>query len=263
MTEILSSLIIQLVMSVGIIVLAGAIIAACNKLFYKCVYTRGSPAVYLTGVIGTPVHEMSHAIMCLIFGHKITEIKLFQIDDSSGALGYVNHRYNPKNVYQQAGNFFIGIAPVLIGSLVLFLLMYLLVPSVAAGTRAAADSFIANTSVGGFGSYVLGVFTSLFNPLNLSDPLWWLFILLSAFISLHMTLSKADIKGGARGFLYLLAVVVIVDVILFFFGNALAVFTHAAIIFGAYLLSVLTLSLVITLLLTIAVLPIGFVRKRI
>lgn len=262
MMEIVRSLLIQLIMTVGIIVLAGVIIAACNKLFYRCVYTRGSPVVFLTGIVGTPVHELSHALMCLLFGHRITEMKLFQTDDSSGVLGYVNHSYNRKNVYQQAGNFFIGIAPIVVGSLVLFLLMYLLAPAVFVATRAAADAFIADTGVAAFGGYLLGVLGALFNVQNLGDPLWWVFIVLSTFIALHMTLSGADIKGGVQGFVYLLLVLIVVDVVLYFFGNALGIFTGGVIVVGAYLLSVLTLSLVMTLLLTLIALPIGLARRR-
>ena len=102
----------------------------CNRLFYSSIGNKSKVLCYATGFIGTPIHELSHALMCLIFGHKITEIKLFQINSADGVLGYVKHSYNPKNIYQRVGNFFIGTAPVIIGFLILTGLFDLLLPDI-------------------------------------------------------------------------------------------------------------------------------------
>jgi hypothetical protein len=61
----------------------------------------------VTGVVGVPIHELSHATFALIFGHKIKSIKLFQKPDENEVMGYVQHSYNQGSIYQQAGNFFI------------------------------------------------------------------------------------------------------------------------------------------------------------
>jgi hypothetical protein len=78
----------------------------------------------LFGWLGTSVHELSHAIFCFIFGHKIVDIKLFSPDPETGTLGYVEHSYNRRNIYQMIGNFFIGVGPVILGSAVIYLLFY-------------------------------------------------------------------------------------------------------------------------------------------
>jgi hypothetical protein len=78
----------------------------------------------LCGWLGTIVHELGHAFFCVIFGHKITDMKLFSPNPETGALGYVKHTYNRKNIYQLVGNFFIGIGPILLGTVVIFLLAY-------------------------------------------------------------------------------------------------------------------------------------------
>jgi len=80
----------------------------------------------LFGWLGTIVHELGHAIFCIVFGHKITAMKLFDPDPKTGTLGYVEHSYNSANVYQQVGNFFIGIGPILLGTAIIYFLSYLL-----------------------------------------------------------------------------------------------------------------------------------------
>lgn len=117
-----------MVFTLGFVFLFGKVIALCNGAFYRNFGSKGRAVCYATGFIGTPVHEASHALMCLIFGHKIVEIKFFQPNSSDGTLGYVRHSYNPKNIYQKVGCLFIGIAPVLVGALILAGLLYLLLP---------------------------------------------------------------------------------------------------------------------------------------
>ena len=101
--DILVCYLLQIVFTVGLIVLFGFLIAFCNKRFYANFGNYGRAVCYITGAIGTPLHECAHALFCLIFGHKVTEIKLFQINAADGTLGYVNHSYNPKNIYHKVG----------------------------------------------------------------------------------------------------------------------------------------------------------------
>ena len=67
-------------------------------------------AYTLISFFGTVLHELSHAIMCVIFRHKIEKIVLFTLKDKS-ARGYVNHQYNSRSIYQCLGCFMIAIAP--------------------------------------------------------------------------------------------------------------------------------------------------------
>ena len=66
-----------MVFTLGLVFLFGKVIALCNGAFYRNFGSKGRAVCYATGFIGTPVHEASHALMCLIFGHKIVEIKFF------------------------------------------------------------------------------------------------------------------------------------------------------------------------------------------
>jgi hypothetical protein len=72
---------------------------------------RHTRAVYtLFSFFGTVLHELSHAIMCVVFRHKIKKVVLFTLKDTK-ARGYVNHQYNPRSMYQCLGGFMIAIAP--------------------------------------------------------------------------------------------------------------------------------------------------------
>ncbi|MDR3242026.1 MAG: hypothetical protein LBT37_07625 [Lactobacillaceae bacterium] len=88
--------------------------------------------VYLAW-LGIIIHELSHAGVALIFGHKIQKISLLQHADGNGTLGYVQHTWNPKSLYQRMGNFFIGIAPIFGIGASAYLVTWLLWPTLLQG----------------------------------------------------------------------------------------------------------------------------------
>lgn len=220
--EILYNFLYQLIFTVGVIVVFGLLITLCRKAFYKIVGESASKIIIATGIIGTPVHELSHALMCVAFGHKITEIKLYK-PDTDGTLGYVNHSYNPRNLYHQIGNFFIGIAPILGGSGVIFLLMYLLVPGIFSEVvdelkfipLISFNLFEASTYSASLQIF-WDIVEDIFGFTNTGSILWWVFIVLSFMIASHMELSTSDIKGGFKGFLFIAALLLIADIIMYF-----------------------------------------------
>lgn len=83
----------------------------------------GWRAVLVTGWIGVPLHELSHLAMAKLFGHRIIGYKLFDPDPVSGTLGYVRHGYRHPTLWQRSGYFFIGIAPLIAGSIALVALL--------------------------------------------------------------------------------------------------------------------------------------------
>lgn len=185
----------QIAFTVGIIALFGSIIAGLRRLFCAICGRSGPTLLLVTGIIGTPIHELSHALMCVIFGHKITEIKLYQPSGKGGALGYVTHTYNRKNIYHQIGNFFIGTAPIVIGSGVLMLAMGLLLPD-AFELMMLEIEFISD--IGDFFPLIFGMIEAIF--LDALDA-WqtWVFLILAIMIASHMEMSGADIKGSLGG----------------------------------------------------------------
>ena len=244
-TDLLANFALQVLFTVGMIVLFGVIIGLCNKLFYYNFGNYGRTVCYITGIIGTPLHECAHALFCLIFGHRIEEIKLFEIGSDDGTLGYVRHSYNRRNFYQRIGNFFIGVAPIVVISAVLFLIAWLLMPEFVAeiSTSFAFDDFAAN-----FGNVFKssGVAIVAFFS-RIVTWQWWVFVIVGMFLALHMTLSKADINGAASGLLFVLAVFLVVDTVLGIIGGSvISGFTRVVTAVGGYMLCIFVLALAIS-----------------
>jgi hypothetical protein len=209
--QVILGTITQLFMLLGPLLLLAFIMHFVAKKNENLSYKVMGPKVYLYGFgwLGTAVHELGHAIFALIFRHKITKINLFNIKADNGQLGFVNHSYNPKSTYQRIGNFFIGIGPILFGSILLYFFSWLFFgfgySKIAAYEFVTEDIFtwsnfgvIISTTWNNVWSYFGVVFagprSGFFKIL--------LFIYLLYSIGSSITLSKSDIKGSLDGFIY-------------------------------------------------------------
>ena len=250
--EIIRGFLIQIISTVGVIAVFGLIIALLRRGFCALAPKNGSRILLFTGIVGTPIHELSHALMCLVFGHKITEIKLYEPNSMDGTLGHVSHSYNRKNIYHQIGNFFIGTAPVIFGGAVILLLMWLLAPesfdTVTGEVEALSLAGTAGVSVSEVLSYVGGAIAALFSAENLSSWQGWLFILLAVMISSHMEMSGADIKNSSTGLAFIAILMLPVDGILFLVSPAaLEAVNGATVWFGLVLSAFLSVSVIFLL----------------
>jgi hypothetical protein len=218
----LENLALQLVFFVGIISVLGLLIWRLNKTFFRLLgFKKGKRVFLATGIIGVPIHEFGHVFFCILFLHKIKEVKWFTPNSTDGTLGYVRHTYKRRNPYHQIGNFFIGIGPLLFGSGVIVGLMFIFM-YVLMGNTAVATLLGGGTSIGSYFSSVWDVFATIFHPANLVSVWWWIFIILACSIAMHMDLSWADIKGGLRGLLFITIILIIMNIILVLVGRSVA-----------------------------------------
>lgn len=190
---------------IGIIVLFGLLLGFLRTNSMKNYQNKlGNNAIYITGIVGVPVHELSHFAMAKIFGHRVTEMKLFQVKSGDNSLGYVKHSYNTMNVYQQIGNFFIGVAPIICGSLCIILLIKLFTPS--------SFDLLSNTlSLNGSFEFI----KSIFSFSNFKRPEFYLFLYLVFSICSHISLSRADIKGAFIGVIFIFGILLIFNYVNF------------------------------------------------
>lgn len=247
---IIANILAQLIYFIGVVFVVGFIISLLNRLFYKIV-KHNRIVCYATGFIGTPVHELSHALLCLIFFHKITEIKLFQIDSVSGVLGYVNHSYNKKNIYQQIGNYFIGIAPILCGTAIIYFATKFLLPNSYSEIKDYLNDLAALQNNGLSWKWFIYTFAALGGMLQAilagitTGYLWWIYILILFCIALHMNLSGADIKGSCAGLPFVVIILVAANFMIgFFFNPVYTGFVSVLNVAGSYMTGTLLLSLI-------------------
>jgi hypothetical protein len=177
--------------------------------------------IYLTGWIGVPVHELGHAFFCLLFGHKINKISFFDPGAEKGTLGFVNHSYNSRNLFHQVGNFFIGIGPMIMGTVIIFLLMFFLLPSLQQQLAPLQNNPLHFDGNAGFYPALFSVFSAAEATTGIltryifdSDYRFWIFLYISICIASYMELSPSDLKGAAKGFLALVILVLVLNMIL-------------------------------------------------
>jgi hypothetical protein len=176
------------------------------------------------GWIGTPIHELGHAIMAKLFGHRIESMKLFSPDVEKGQLGYVQHSYNQDNIFHVVGNFFIALGPILLGAGVLVLTAWLLLgEGVFHFPHAAASELTDFSQMPGLIIVWLGnVGEALVSTIRgLSFDRWqtWLFLYLLVAVGSHVNLSPADLSTAKGGFNVLLTVLFFANVVMLLFAD--------------------------------------------
>ena len=250
----------QLLLTVGVVLIFGLLISALRKIFCRVAGRVGYWVLLVSGLVGTPVHELSHALMCVIFGHRIDEVKLYDPGNPDGTLGYVRHSYNRRNIYHNVGHFFIGTAPIICGGLVLLLLMRWMVPDVyAAAAPGMGGSFtMAGLDLGvvlsDYAVALKNTAAAILAPENLSVGRWWIFIIVSVMIAGHMELSLSDVTSGIMGFLIISVLLFVADLITWLINpSALMRFTEAVGGYSMYVAGFLGLAVIfLTLLVAVA-----------
>jgi hypothetical protein len=186
----------------------------CNRNIRKSIGYFGT---LFFGIIGVPIHELSHLLMCILFGHTVTEVSLFRPAKGryDNILGFVKHKYNKHNIYQTAGCFFIGIAPMIIGSSIIVFIINLLFPNIIEILISFNDlqKLQLNIFTNALFDNTMLILTSIFRISNLTNVYFWIGIYIIVSITLHMTISKADFDNALSGFALLEIIIFIASLL--------------------------------------------------
>lgn len=200
--QILRETLIQFLSFFGVLFVSGFFLTLISKwtnnTFRQFLYPRFG--LYAFGVIGVPLHELCHALFAKAFLHKIEKIKWFDPQGKGGSYGTVVHTYNDRNPYHRIGLFFIGMGPVLLAPLILYLLYLWLIPG-ALGLQSLPSQPLA------LARDFLG---SLLHSSNWTSWQFYVFLYLSVCLTSQMELSPDDFKiarGGILPFFLLLVLI--------------------------------------------------------
>lgn len=202
--RVLADLLIWLIGLPTVLGTIAVVISRRNKIMVVAMH--GYRAQLIFGWLGVVIHECSHLLLALIFGHHVDRVALLRVPDPDNpndkSLGYVSHSWNDHNFYQRAGNPFIGIAPVIGCNIVM-----------ALATRYLATPVYNQwQSLFGFGSPAAG------------NPAWWQWLLwLIIIINISIggfDLSRADLQNASHGLLMTTVLLIVASGILTFTVDA-------------------------------------------
>jgi len=195
---------IELIYLLGIILAAGFLLGSLETLSNQWAYNAlGRQGILLTSFIGTPIHEAGHALLCILFRHKITAIKFLDLNPQAETLGYVQHSFDKQSLYQSMGTFFISMGPIFSGTASILLFLYFLEPDVFyVLQQIAANAPLDATStelIQWFEYSIKNFYGEIVNFTKLGSWQYGLFLFLAISVSSHIALSTTDLKNMMSG----------------------------------------------------------------
>lgn len=176
----------------------------------KLVNIFGFNSQIYVGGLGVIIHELSHLVLAIIFLHHIDAVCLLRIPNNSDpndtSLGYVRHSWSTNSVYQTIGNVFIGVAPVLCCTFIIFLILSSLnAPIQSVHDRIyfqlRSNNLNFETIFNAVGNYFTGIFKAQISslPRTILD-----LVLITSICFGGFDLSSADLKASKFAFFVLL-----------------------------------------------------------
>lgn len=237
---------IQIFSLFGIFFVLGFILLKLQK-WTNNQYARsiGWKGILFTAWFGTPIHEIGHVIFAKLFRHKVTYIALFEPNPNTGGLGHVNHEFRPYSLYQRVGNFFIGAAPMIFGSIVLVTMLYIFVPN---AKEIFSSIFHDQYTLPILASSIQKFFTGLFASANLKTSIFYAFLYLSFCVASHIAPSNQDLKNMWGGFTWMIVLLILVNAIPVFAGINMNIYIHKTYVVTTILIAVFLYAIFISLL---------------
>ncbi len=165
-----------------------------DLLRFGLIRTAGARGFLYFTAPGVVLHECAHALLCLIFCHRIEKISFFRSDPGRPP-GFVEHSWNNRNLYADAGSFFIAIAPVLAGGAALLALSALLLPvSAAAPLRLTPEEIPAATA-----AEVMRILGETVKFSTLTGWRFWVWLYAVIVFCPHLGMSREDSGAALYG----------------------------------------------------------------
>ena len=202
-------------------VLIGLIVWACRSLYCFFVGNQsGYRLIKAASVLSTPLREVGHAMMAVLFWHRIEDVQLLNIGDPDGEFGFVEHSYNPRNPVALLGNFFYAMGPVVLGllavSLIFLTCFHGVLPAYFDEIRALGDAGA------GVGEYLKAAFSFIPKMFTLGEAAMWLRVMgcaLLVFLCLGIYVSPLELMEAASGIAILVGLVMAASGVMMLFDD--------------------------------------------
>jgi hypothetical protein len=177
---------------------------------------------FLFGWLGTLIHEIAHLVVALLFRHRIASFHGFTLDPYARVQGSVNTKYHAGSLYQYIGLFFIGIAPVVFGTLVIYLALFGLFHGQIAEVWRVIDrrNTISGPGASSILSSGLAFLGFVFRPQHLLDWRLYLFLYIAFAVGSSIRLSDADVTAATPGCLTFIVLLFLFNTVLLSLGSA-------------------------------------------
>ena len=176
----------------------GLVIEGVYRLIFRLLDKRSGRALWrVSSLLGTPAHEAGHALMCLLFAHRIEGVRLLPTRQGNAM---VQHSYNKRNPYAVLGNLFIGLGPVFLILALIYGVLRGTFPHAMQTYRAALSEAVAvGVSGNEIRAYMFAFFKGLFT--EQTRALWVRVVALLVLLCLapHVRLSTADVRSMCLG----------------------------------------------------------------
>ena len=258
---------VQLISLFGILILVGFLIHIIERQSVKFIYRSfGLKGLLVTSWIGTPIHELGHYVMCKIFNHQVTAVQWFPKDQHAGVLGFVEHRYNSRSLYQRIGVFFISIGPLFSGLLALSLLLYVLLPNsydtFVHLTKSIQPTSLTPENIALILTASFEMISTIFTLDNVTTIGFWIFLLLAACICTHISLSPADLRGAFSGSMTIAITLFVINWGAIFIGFNTTTFIAMLATYNAYLIGWMSFVLCMSVMTLVLTFTISFIKNR-
>ncbi len=198
--------------TLGVVTVCGLAIELCYRLCFALMGKRaGRIFWFLTSFLGTPVHEGGHALMCLLFAHRIEKMRLIPTR-AGGAM--VEHSYDRRNPYAVFGNLWIGLGPIFSGLGVIWVILCLVYPESVRAYRITVETLLdGNAATAQIQTSIKSFLHGLLTERTHTVPVRLAAITALFSMALHVRLSAADVRGmvlGLPGYAVISALVALV-----------------------------------------------------
>jgi len=244
---------IQLILTtMAPLILGGLAVWGMECVFHALVGEQsGRRLLVAATAAGTPLHEAGHAAMCVLFAHRIHDVRLLDLHDPDGELGFVQHSYNRRNYFAVLGNYFIAIGPLFTG---LFAVLVILLTCF----HGCFGSFVNEVTMlveseASFGEYVraaASLVPAMFSGSRAALPLKIVGGILLLAISLRICISPEDLANALSGMVIFAAVTLVFAVLTALFDARV----RRLILASLHTFSVVVVALFLVVLLSCAVL---------